>query len=84
MISCKEAVKVVKALKPLCEKGCGDDAVCNTACGRIDEVIELLSCLCEGKCSINSGGFVVRGKDRSRRSKKKDSECEGGVCNIPE
>ena len=84
MINCKKALETVKALKPLCDEKCGEGDACSVACGQIDSVIELLTCLCAGKCSINSGGFVVRGKDRSRGSKKKDSECEGGVCDVPE
>jgi len=83
MITCKKALKVVKDLKPLCVKACGSDTQCSTVCGKVDDVIELLACLCEGSCTINSGGFVVRGRDRSRGSKKKDSECEGGVCEDP-
>jgi len=84
VITCKKALEVLKQLKPLCDEMCKDGDVCYTACQDLPKVIDLLACLCAGNCSINSGGFVVRGRDRSRGSKKNKGECEGGVCDVPD
>ena len=79
MISCKKALEVVKALKPLCDEKCGEGDACSVACGQIDDVIEFLACLCSGSCQIRNGKLVDRRDKKDRKVK-----CEGGVCNVPD
>ena len=75
MISCSGSIKFLKSIKNSCET---NDKSCMLQNKKINQIIELLSCLCSGSCQLKNGKLIDK-----RDKKDKKSKCEGGVCEVP-